>query len=128
MAGAISQARAVQRRQFPPGALTMEPSLLTILLLGFLEGLTEFLPVSSTGHLILAAELLGLTGEASSSLKIGIHVGAILAALVAHHRRFGGGRAGTAARSPPSVPLHTHILRAFRPANVSRASRWESGG
>src|SRR3546814_19896835 len=78
MAGAISQARAVQRRQFPPGALTMEPSLLTILLLGFLEGLTEFLPVSSTGHLILAAELLGFTGEASSSFKIAIQLGAIL--------------------------------------------------
>src|SRR3546814_5377597 len=109
MAGAISQARAVQRRQFPPGALTMEPSLLTILLLGFLEGLTEFLPVSSTGHLILAAELLGFTGEASSSFKIAIQLGAILAVIVAYHRRFGAVLAGLARRDPPSVAFTRNI-------------------
>src|SRR3546814_17373815 len=96
MAGAISQARAVQRRQFPPGALTMEPSLLTILLLGFLEGLTEFLPVSSTGHLILAAELLGFTGEARSSFQIAIQLGTILAVIFASPLHFGPLLAGRA--------------------------------
>src|SRR3546814_18956587 len=84
---------------------SMEPSLLTILLLGFLEGLTEFLPVSSTGHLILAAELLGFTGEASSSFKIAIQLGAILAVIVAYHRRFGAVLAGLARRDPPSVEI-----------------------
>lgn len=96
----------------------MEPSLLTILLLGFLEGLTEFLPVSSTGHLILAAELLGFTGEASSSFKIAIQLGAILAVIVAYHRRFGAVLAGLARRDPPSVAFTRNILLAFAPAMV----------
>src|SRR3546814_20596808 len=80
--------------------------------------LTEFLPVSSTGHLILAAELLGFTGEASSSFKIAIQLGAILAVIVAYHRRFGAVLAGLARRDPPSVAFTRNILLAFAPAMV----------
>ena len=61
----------------------MDPTaILQALLLGLLEGLTEFLPVSSTGHLILASELIGFTGEGSVSFKIAIQLGAILAVCV----------------------------------------------
>lgn len=52
--------------------------VLTALILGIIEGLTEFLPVSSTGHLIIAAEALNFTGERAKTFEIFIQLGAIL--------------------------------------------------
>ncbi|MBI4526102.1 MAG: undecaprenyl-diphosphate phosphatase [Deltaproteobacteria bacterium] len=57
-------------------------------ILGIVEGLTEFIPVSSTGHLIVFGNLLGFTGEKASTFEVAIQLGAILAVPVLYAHRF----------------------------------------
>jgi undecaprenyl-diphosphatase len=59
-----------------------------VLILGLVEGLTEFLPVSSTGHLILTSHLLNLPAEKYNSINIIIQLGAILAVIFLYPTRF----------------------------------------
>ena len=68
----------------------MDLLLVKAALMGIVEGLTEFLPVSSTGHLILAGSLLGLTGEKSKVFDIAIQSGAILAVVFVYWPRLAG--------------------------------------
>lgn len=58
-------------------------------ILGIVEGLTEYLPISSTGHLILIGHWLGFTGEAAANVEISIQLGAILAVVVYERRKLG---------------------------------------
>lgn len=60
--------------------------ILLAVILGVVEGLTEFLPVSSTGHLIVVGYLLGFKGEAADTFDIFIQMGAILAVIVYYRR------------------------------------------
>lgn len=62
--------------------------LLKALVLGIVEGLTEFLPISSTGHLILVGDLLGFNDEKAKVFQIAIQCGAILAILWEFRHRF----------------------------------------
>jgi undecaprenyl-diphosphatase len=63
-------------------------SLLNALLLGVVEGLTEFLPISSTGHLIIVSDLLGLNDEKGKVFDVVIQLGAILAVCWEYRARF----------------------------------------
>ena len=61
---------------------------LAAVILGLVEGATEFLPVSSTGHLILVGHLIGFTGEKADSFEVIIQLGAILAVVCLYWQRF----------------------------------------
>jgi Uncharacterized bacitracin resistance protein len=63
--------------------------LLKAALLGLVEGVTEFIPVSSTGHLILASHWLGENGDAAKTFEIFIQLGAILAIVWLYRERLG---------------------------------------
>jgi undecaprenyl-diphosphatase len=90
-------------------------TVFSAIILGVVEGLTEFLPVSSTGHLIVAGSLLGYTGEQAKLFEIVIQAGAILAVLWEYRARFG--RVALGLRSDPRARRFVaNLAIAFVPA------------
>jgi undecaprenyl-diphosphatase len=93
------------------------PSLLAALVLGIVEGLTEFLPVSSTGHLIITGSLLGYTGEQAKMFEVVIQAGAILAVCWEYRARL-----LAVVRGLPSDPVAqrfaVNLFVAFLPAAI----------
>jgi undecaprenyl-diphosphatase len=87
-------------------------------LLGIIEGLTEFLPVSSTGHLILAGELVGFTDNSSVAFKIAIQLGAILAVILVYWQRFWAVGVGLLKMDAGPMAFTRNILLGFAPALV----------
>lgn len=63
----------------------MDLEIFKAIILGLVEGITEFLPISSTGHLIIAGDILRFTGEKSKTFEIFIQLGAILAVIWVYH-------------------------------------------
>jgi undecaprenyl-diphosphatase len=82
--------------------------LLSAVMLGVVEGLTEFLPISSTGHLILAADLLGATEERWTVFNLVIQTGAMLAVVWEYRARF----------FRVDLQLYRNLVVAFIPAAV----------
>lgn len=88
------------------------------IILGIVEGITEFLPVSSTGHLILATELLGYDAQRWAVFNIAIQPGAILAIVVLYWRTFLRVATGLIKFEPTSVTFVRNVFIAFLPAVV----------
>ena len=86
----------------------MDASLLHALILGLVEGVTEFLPISSTGHLILAGSLLGFSDERAGVFFVAIQSGAMLAVVWEYRARF--------FRIDPA--LYRNLIVAFVPAAI----------
>jgi undecaprenyl-diphosphatase len=91
---------------------------LTAIILGIVEGLTEFLPVSSTGHLILATELLGYNAQKWAVFNIAIQPGAILAIVVIYWRTFMDVLRGLFSLEPGAIAFVRNLLIAFFPAVI----------
>jgi len=94
------------------------PDLLTIILLGIVEGVTEFLPVSSTGHLILAGALLGYDDSRWQLFNIVIQLGSILAVVVLYWRTFWAVMQGLIRMEPVSIRFVRNLIIALIPAVV----------
>src|SRR5215212_7750451 len=94
------------------------PILLLVIILGIVEGVTEYLPVSSTGHLILATELLGFRADEWAVFNIAIQPGAILAIVVLYWRTFWDVLVGLFHRSASAWAFVRNLLVAFVPAVV----------
>ncbi len=86
-------------------------------ILGIVEGLTEFLPISSTGHLILAGSLLNFTGDKAKAFEIIIQAGAILAVIWEYRVKIGGILAGLGS-DPKARRFVINLFIAFLPAAV----------
>jgi undecaprenyl-diphosphatase len=86
----------------------MDATLIQALILGLVEGLTEFLPISSTGHLILAGDLLGFNDERAKVFDVAIQTGAMLAVVWEYRRRF----------FSVDRQLYRNLIVAFVPAAV----------
>jgi len=90
----------------------------TAILLGIVEGLTEFIPVSSTGHLILASEIFGYDAETWKVFNVVIQLGAILAVVVQYWRTFWAVGFGLLRWQPMSLAFVRNLLIAFLPSAV----------
>ncbi|MBE6414993.1 MAG: undecaprenyl-diphosphate phosphatase [Akkermansiaceae bacterium] len=94
-------------------------TILQSLILGLVEGLTEYLPVSSTGHLIITQYLLGLEESAAlNAYSVCIQSGAILAVLNLYFARVGEMWRGLCGKNPAGLKLGINLLLGFLPAMV----------
>jgi undecaprenyl-diphosphatase len=92
--------------------------IVTAILLGIVEGLTEFIPVSSTGHLILASEIFGYDAQTWAVFNVVIQLGAILAVVVQFWRTFWAVGMGVLRLERTSIRFVVNLLVAFIPAVV----------
>ena len=96
----------------------MDPTLLVkAAIMGIVEGLTEFLPISSTGHLILAGSLLGFDDDRAKVFEIAIQTGAIFAVMIVYRQRLAETLAGLGS-DPKARRFAINVAIAFVPAVI----------
>ncbi len=88
-------------------------------ILGIVEGITEYLPISSTGHLILVSRLLGLEGEGADAFDVVIQLGAILAVVVQYRSLLWERTSGLFRRERASLSLVAALGLGFLPTAVA---------
>lgn len=91
---------------------------LAAIILGLVEGLTEFIPVSSTGHLLLAKQALGLSDVPWDTFIVMIQLGAILAVVALYFRRLWGVLLGLPGKDPAARRFAISVLLAFIPSAI----------
>ncbi len=91
--------------------------LIKAAVMGIVEGLTEFLPISSTGHLILAGSLLNFVGEKAKVFEIAVQTGAMFAVVWEYRERLAR-TVGGIVREPQAQRFALNVLIAFLPAVV----------
>src|SRR5688572_30737682 len=91
---------------------------LAAIILGLVEGLTEFIPVSSTGHLLLTKEVLGLADEPWNTFIVMIQLGAILAVVALYFARLWKVLIGLPGKDPSARRFTVSVLLAFLPSAV----------
>ncbi len=94
----------------------LAPPWLQALLLGAVEGLTEFLPVSSTGHLILAGRALGFRSDAGRVFEVVVQLGAVLAVVGLYRERLAQLGLGLVAGSATQRRFAASVVAALLPA------------
>lgn len=92
--------------------------LLKAFVLGIVEGLTEFLPVSSTGHLIIAGSLLDFNDERGKVFEVAIQFAAILAVCLHYRERILSTLSGLRQAEPAAIRLTRNLILAFMPAAI----------
>jgi undecaprenyl-diphosphatase len=110
--------RSLRNSATQQGTFSRVPTILVAIILGIVEGVTEFIPVSSTGHLMLATALLGLDPARWEAFNVIIQLGAILAIVVLYWRTFWGVLMGLVRREAVSWRFVRNVLVAFLPAAV----------
>lgn len=101
----------------------MEMTLFQSAVLGIVEGITEYLPVSSTGHLLIVQNWMGIgqtaaSKEASEAYAVCIQAGAILAVAGLYFRRLRGVAEGLCGKNPEGLKLGVNMVLGFIPAAI----------
>lgn len=93
------------------------PEIIQVVILGIVEGITEFLPISSTGHLIVASALLNFQGALGGTFELFIQIGAVVA-VIFFYRADLSNQVRSAYRSKASQRFWLNLLIAFVPAAI----------